>query len=150
MPGPFDARQEGQVAVQHRILVIDDDETILELLQDALSPEYHVATAHDALEGVELMMDGRFELLIIDLGMPVLNGVDLIEKIRAHSPFAKVPILVLSAYPELRDRLRGSDVQAVLPKPFSIEQLNRTVANIIGDSQERLANPSSIPPPGGK
>jgi two-component system, OmpR family, KDP operon response regulator KdpE len=144
-----DAPQEAHVAVQHRILVIDDDETILELLQDALSPEYQVVTAHDALEGVELMMDGRFELMIIDLGMPVLNGVDLIQKIRAHSPFARVPILVLSAYPELRDRLGGSDVQAVMAKPFSIDQLNRTVSKIIRGTSEPEASPSSAPPPGG-
>lgn len=116
---------------QHRILVIDDDETILELLSDALTPEYQVATAHDALEGVELLMSAHFDLLIVDLGMPVLNGVDLIQKIRANSPFEKIPILVLSAYPELRTRLRGSDVQAIMAKPFSIEQLHSSVASIV-------------------
>jgi DNA-binding response OmpR family regulator len=143
MPDPIEVPQEVHVAAQHRILVIDDDETILELLQDALSPDYLVATAHDALEGVELLMDGRFDLLIVDLGMPVMNGVDLIQKIRAHSPFATVPILVLSAYPELRDRLRGSDLQGIMAKPFSIEELNRTVAGILGDAREQSANAGS-------
>lgn len=134
---------------QPRILVIDDDETILDLLSDALSPEYQVATAHDALEGVELMMSEHFDLLIIDLGMPVLDGVELIQKIRANSPFDKIPILVLSAYPELRTRLLGSEVQAVIPKPFSIEQLNRTVANITRGMPESLTKPSSPLPRSG-
>lgn len=135
------------MAVRHRILVIDDDEAILELLQDALSSDYDIATAHDALEGVELMMSEHLDLLIIDLGMPVLNGVELIQKIRASSPFANIPILVLSAYPELRDRLRGSEVQTVMAKPFSIEQLNRTVAGLIGHPDEHKANPSTLTPP---
>lgn len=119
------------MSTQRNILVIDDDETILELLKDALSPEHSVVTAHDALEGVEVMMGHRFDLLIIDLGMPVLDGVELIQKIRANSPFDKVPILVLSAYPELRTRLRGTDVQGIMAKPFSIEQLHSTVTDIL-------------------
>lgn len=130
--------------VQPRILVIDDDETILDLLKDTLGPDYYIATAHDSLEGVELMMSERFDLMIIDLGMPVLDGVELIQKIRSNSPFDKIPILVLSAYPELRTRLRGSDVQAIMAKPFSIDQLQRTVAKIVqGESgQAARQNPS--------
>jgi two-component system, OmpR family, KDP operon response regulator KdpE len=139
------------VPTQPRILVIDDDETILDLLKDTLSPNYQIATAHDSLEGVELMMSERFDLMIIDLGMPVLDGVELIQKIRANSPFDKIPILVLSAYPELRTRLRGSDVQAIMAKPFSVDQLQRTVAQIIEGEPRRTANlgspPSSPPTP---
>ncbi len=134
---------------QPRILVIDDDETILDLLKDTLSPEYYIATAHDSLEGVELMMSERFDLMIIDLGMPVLDGVELIGKIRSNSPFDKIPILVLSAYPELRSRLRGADVQSVMAKPFSIDQLQRTVAKIIqgeaGRTPSQNQNPSPSP-----
>jgi len=137
------------VPAQPRILVIDDDETILDLLKDTLTPDYYIATAHDSLEGVELMMSERFDLMIIDLGMPVLDGVELIQKIRANSPFDKIPILVLSAYPELRTRLKGSDVQAIMAKPFSIDQLQRTVARIIEGEPGITANagvPPSSPP----
>lgn len=119
------------MAYQSHILVIDDDERILELLKEALSPEYYIQTAHDSLEGVELLMSEHFDLLIIDLGMPVLDGVELIQKIRAHSPFNRIPILVISAYPELRTRLASSDVQGILPKPFSMDDLTRFVAQMI-------------------
>ncbi len=134
--------------VQPRILVIDDDETILDLLKDILSSDYQISTAHDSLEGVELMMSERFDLLIIDLGMPVLDGVELIGKIRANSPFNKIPILVLSAYPELRARLRGADVEAVMAKPFGIDQLQKTVARIIAGETKRAptAPPNQQPP----
>ncbi len=124
-----------------RILVIDDDETILELLQDVLTPEYQIATAHDSLEGVELLMSERFDLLIIDLGMPVLDGVELIQKIRSHSPFNQIPILVVSAYPELRTRLAGSDVEAIIAKPFQVDNFLKTVAETIRNSKEAQPNP---------
>ncbi len=132
---------------QPRILVIDDDETILDLLKDTLQPDYQIAVAHDSLEGVELMMSERFDLMIIDLGMPVLDGVELIQKIRSNSPFDKIPVLVLSAYPELRARLRGADVQAIMAKPFSIDQLTQTVAKVIEGETGRTPtqNPSASP-----
>lgn len=130
---------------QTRILVIDDDETILDLLSDTLSPDYQISTAHDSLEGVELMMSERFDLLIIDLGMPVLDGVELIQKIRANSPFNKIPILVLSAYPELRARLRGADVEAVMAKPFSIDMLQKTVGRIVAGEAGRTPSPNPNP-----
>ncbi len=132
---------------QSRILVIDDDETILDLLKDTLSPPYQIATAHDSLEGVEMMMSDRFDLMIIDLGMPVLDGVELIGKIRANSPFDKIPILVLSAYPELRARLRGADVQGIMAKPFSIDQLQRTVAKIIQGETGHAPSQNPSPSP---
>ncbi len=116
---------------QPQILVIDDDETILELIQEALKDEYDISTAHDTLEGVDLLLTKRFDLLIVDLGMPVVDGVELIQKIRANSPFQNIPILVVSAYPELRTRLGNSDVQAILPKPFSLDDLSRAVSQTI-------------------
>jgi two-component system KDP operon response regulator KdpE len=128
------------LAANARILVIDDDETILDLIKETLSSDYQILTAHDALEGVDLLMSERFDLLIIDLGMPVVDGVELIEKIRANSPFEKTPILVVSAFPELRRRLAGADVQAILPKPFSLDDLTRKVAETIRRSDGREAN----------
>lgn len=125
-----------------RILVIDDDETILDLIKETLSADYQIFTAHDALEGVDLLMSERFDLLIIDLGMPVVDGVELIEKIRANSPFEKTPILVVSAFPELRRRLAGADVQAILPKPFSLDDLSRKVAETIRQENGRATNPA--------
>jgi two-component system KDP operon response regulator KdpE len=130
---------------QPHILVIDDDETILELVKETLSSDYQISAAHDSLEGVEMLLSERFDLLIIDLGMPVLDGVELIQKIRANSPFQNIPILVLSAYPELRTRIGSSDVQAIMAKPFSIDELSRTVADTISRSRRRAASPDAPP-----
>ena len=116
---------------RYHILVIDDDETILELIRETLSSDYDVSTARDTLESVDMLLSQRFDLLIVDLGLPVVDGVELIQKIRDNSPFQHIPILVVSAYPELRTRLANTDVQAILPKPFTLDDLSRRVAETI-------------------
>ncbi len=130
------------------ILVIDDDDTILNLIWETLAPDYQISTAHDALEGVDLLMSEKFDLLIVDLGMPVVDGVELIQKIRENSPFHHVPILVVSAFPGLRKRLAGADVQAILPKPFSLDDLSRHVAETISQSPRQTPLPNSNPASG--
>ncbi|MEP7199373.1 MAG: response regulator [Chloroflexota bacterium] len=122
-----------------RILAIDDDDAILSLLADALSPPHQVATAQEWLDGVDLLMNQQFDLLIIDLGMPVFNSVEFVNKIRASPPYDRIPILVISAYPQLRERLREFPVQAILPKPFSLENLTRTVAELLHGQPATMA-----------
>lgn len=124
-----------------RILVVDDDEAILELVRQALSPFYFIVTASDSLLAVDLLINERFDLLIIDLGLPLLDGTELIRQLRSQPPYAQIPILVMSAFPKLRDRLSGSEVEAILPKPFAVDQLARVVA-------DTLARPRTTDPPG--
>ncbi len=114
-----------------RILVIDDDESILQLIQDLLSFDYQVSTANDGLRGLELLRRENFDLLILDLGLPGLHGLDVIQHIRTQGPARGIPILVLSAFPDLRKQLEGAEVNSYLPKPFSLEQLERRVAQLL-------------------
>ncbi len=119
-----------------RILVIDDDETILELIRDALSTDYDILTAQDALEAVDLLLNEHFDLLIVDLGMPIVDGIELIQKLRASSPFRQIPILVISAFPELRTRVGTAEVQAILPKPFAIDDLLRHLEEALDSNRD--------------
>ena len=121
------------------ILVIDDDETILSLVEDAFSSEYQVCTANDALEGVGLLLSEPIDCLIVDLGMPVLDGVELIQKMRHSSRFHDTPVIVISAFPNLSARLAGARVQLILPKPFAIAELARAVATCIHAERRRMA-----------
>ncbi len=109
------------------ILVLDDDEAILHLLRDALSERYRVYTAADILEATDLISTHQFDLVIADLNMPVVNGIELIRHIRAFPRFDRTPIFVISAYPDLAVQLKDVPVQAYLPKPFSIGVLMAVV-----------------------
>lgn len=69
--------------------------------------------------------------------MSLLDPVEFIKKIRADGNL--IPILVCSAYPNLRGRMAGAQVEAILAKPFDIMELERTVSQLIADSDKRKA-----------
>ncbi len=112
---------------QRVILALDDDESILQLLKDALSHKYQLHTAADILEATDLISTRQFDLVIADLNMPVVSGIELIRHIRAFPKFDHTPILVISAYPNLAEQLKNLPVEAFLPKPFSIAVLNAVI-----------------------
>src|SRR5437588_4675739 len=119
-------------ALRARLLIIDDDEAILSLISDSLSPEYHVVAVQDWLQGTDLLMKESFDLLIVDLAMPIFDGMEFIRKVRSDGVHHQTPIIVVSAYPNLRERLNAANVQAIVAKPFSILQFTRTVARALG------------------
>lgn len=106
-----------------RILVIDDDPAILELITQILTPQYTVKTTEDWLDGTDLLTTRRFELLILDLGMPVFDAPEFIKRVHTLSAHSEIPILIISAYPNLRERLGNLPVAGVLAKPFAIQDL---------------------------
>jgi two-component system response regulator PrrA len=116
-------------------LVVDDDENILQLVMDALADTYEVKTASDAVEAADQLQLQSFDLLVLDLNMPVLDGSELLEIFRVQPNFDRVPILVISAYPDLIQRLANAQVQAILPKPFDVDRLKQVVAETIRNSR---------------
>lgn len=113
------------------ILLIEDDADIRRLVADTLASEGHqVATASVALQGLELVVESRPDLVILDLGLPDLDGGELLRMIRAVSV---VPIIVATA--------RGGDTDVVatldagaddyLVKPFSVSQLEARVRAVL-------------------
>ncbi len=114
------------------LLVVDDDAAILQLVADVLQPTYTVHLASDVLEAADELRRLSFDLLIVDLSLPVLGGVELIELLQASAAFLPVPILVISAFPELVARVEHLARVRSLPKPFSIGDLQQRVAEMLG------------------
>ncbi len=125
------------------ILVVDDDENILQLVSDTLSDTYEVKTASDAVEAADQLQLQSFDLLILDLNMPVLDGSELLEILRVQPNFERVPILVISAYPDFIKRLSNAQVQAILPKPFELNRLRQVVSETIHHSRRPSDSGSS-------
>ena len=106
-----------------RILVVDDEIQIRRLLQTGLGGYgYSVETAADGLEAVEKAVAWRPEVIVLDLGLPKLNGLDVCRAIRNWS---SVPIIVLSVRDGERDKITALDLGAddYLTKPFSLGEL---------------------------
>ncbi|MFZ3172740.1 MAG: response regulator transcription factor [Carboxydocellales bacterium] len=105
------------------ILVVDDDPKITTLLRRALTFEgYTVNVANDGLEGLKQAWSNPPDLIVLDLMMPVLDGMEVCRRLRAESD---LPILMLTARDEIGDRVQGLDAGAddYLVKPFALEEL---------------------------
>jgi two-component system, OmpR family, response regulator MprA len=106
-----------------RVLVVEDDEAIADVLRRSLRAEGHeVQSAGDGVEALALAERFVPDLVILDLGLPRLDGTEVLTRLRAEGD---VPILILTARTETEDRVEGLDAGAddYLPKPFEREEL---------------------------
>jgi two-component system OmpR family response regulator len=125
---------------QPKVLVIDDEPGVRELISEALSiSEITAVQAVDGLEALSLLRRDRFDLLILDINMPKLDGLALLEKLRTEG--MSVPVLMLSARADKTDINQGLRIGAddYLTKPFSIEELVLRVKAIMRRSKGDVA-----------
>ena len=125
---------------QPKVLVIDDEPGVRELISEALSiSEIAAVQAADGLEALSFLRRERFDLLILDINMPKLDGLALLEKLRTEG--MSVPVLMLSARADKADINQGLRTGAddYLTKPFSIEELVLRVKAIMRRSKGEVA-----------
>lgn len=110
--------------VQKRILIVDDDDEIRELLEfDVRSSGYFVDTAKDGLEGLNKALNNTYDLMLLDVMMPKMNGFDVCKNIRNAK--LNIPILMLTAKGTIEDKTSGFDCGAddYLVKPFDVQEV---------------------------
>jgi len=108
------------------ILAIDDSASMREILQAALGAAgYDVTTANDGEDGLEHALAQRFDLVLTDLHMPRMSGLDLIRKLRANPSYIETPILVLTTESDetFKAALRDAGATGWLEKPVDPELL---------------------------
>ena len=126
--------------VQKRILIVDDDDEIRELLEfDIASSGYFVDTAVNGLEGLNKALNNTYDLILLDVMMPKMNGFEVCKNIRQAK--LAVPVLMLTAKGTIDDKTTGFDCGAddYLVKPFDIQEvllrirvlLRRNVVNFV-------------------
>ncbi|TYA56308.1 sigma-54-dependent transcriptional regulator [Formosa maritima] len=113
---------------KENILLVDDDIHILELIQRHLqSLNYHTYKAVSVIEAIEILKDKSIDLLITDLKMPGVDGLELVKYVSEHYP--DIPKLVVTGYPSIDGALEAmkSGVMDYLTKPFTKEELRKAV-----------------------
>jgi DNA-binding response OmpR family regulator len=123
-----------------RLLVVEDDVAIQAFLQRALAEAgYQVDSARDAKTGMRKVLEGIHDAFIIDLGLPDMDGLDLISRCRAQGSFA--PVLILSARRSVDERVKGLERGGddYLTKPFALAELLARLRNLL----RRSSAPSS-------
>ncbi len=109
---------------KERVLVVEDDGAVRRAVERALTFEgYDVATARDGAEALAIVLNDRIDAIVLDVMMPIVDGLEACRRIRARGD--TTPILILTARTEVSDRVEGLDAGAddYLAKPFALEEL---------------------------
>lgn len=128
--------------ITERILVVDDDTELCELVIEYLAPEgFAVEARHDGESGLEAARSGDYDLIILDVMIPRLSGLDVLRRLRVDRPedknvdnnASRVPVLMLTARGEDIDRIVGLELGAddYLPKPFNPRELTARIRAIL-------------------
>jgi DNA-binding response OmpR family regulator len=116
-----------------RVLVIDDDAVILQLLRVNFEmDDYEVLTALDGQTGLGMAIQAPPDVILLDVMMPEMDGLEVARRLRAHEATAGVPIVMLSAKAQASDILAGEAVADVyITKPFDPLELLEEVAGLL-------------------
>ena len=124
-----------------KILVIEDEEKIARFIELELKHEgYEVSKAFDGREGLEMAQSGSFDLILLDIMLPLLNGLEVLRRIRKMS---EVPVIMLTARDAVMDKVSGLDAGAddYITKPFSMPVLIRKIAAILRRTSKQEDTP---------
>jgi len=121
---------------ERTVLVVDDSKTIRFLVEKGLSEAgFHVLTATNGKEGLDMVKVRTPDLILSDINMPEMDGIEFCKQIKTNSEWAAVPFVIMSSHSE-RSLVRGMIEQGAttyIVKPFNLDQLVITIENILSD-----------------
>lgn len=114
-----------------KILIVEDEAKIARFVSLELEHEgYSTDLAHDGRAGLDLALKNDYDLIILDLMLPTLNGIEILKSVKAEK---NTPVIILTARDQVMDKVSGLDVGAddYMTKPFAIEELLARIRNLI-------------------
>lgn len=122
-----------------KILIVDDEKAIRDLVSDILGDRYEVLQASDGKEAVEIISHGLPDLVITDIAMPGMNGIELCRYLKENEITRNIPIVFLSFLSDIQNEISTFETggEAFIPKPFYPRHLNAVVSKILS-SRESL------------
>ena len=130
------------------ILVVDDEEAVAQTIEHALRRDYQVWVVYSAMEALKVARRINPDLIILDILMPGMDGLEACRELRCDPILKSVPILFLTALGRVEDRIEGFEAGAddYLSKPFDIRELMLRVKAILrrGTAERREVRPSRI------
>lgn len=118
-----------------RILIVEDDEVLRDGLSRSMKASYAVDCATNGKEAVQMACDGCYDLVILDLGLPQMDGLAVLKHLRSRN--LNMPVIILTARDGVEDRVKGLDLGAddYLVKPFSLLELEARVRALLRRGQ---------------
>lgn len=115
------------------ILLVDDDPEILVLLRDFLQTDYNIIFAENGLEAYKKVLSDKPDLIVSDVMMPELDGIDFCRMLRENFDTSHLPLILLTARAEIEDRIAGlkAGADSYIPKPFHPEHLKVRIEKLL-------------------
>jgi DNA-binding response OmpR family regulator/anti-sigma regulatory factor (Ser/Thr protein kinase) len=130
---------------QQSLLIVEDNYEILKLLREVFNDKYKVHTADHGRDAILKMKKNIPDLVISDIMMPLMNGIELCQYIKQDKDMNHIPVILLTAKSQMTDRIEGleSGADAFITKPFNVQELKQTVDSIINQRKKIMERFSS-------
>lgn len=144
-------KNEDNERKRETILIVEDNSEIRQYLSDELGKFYHILKAGNGEEALALMKEQEPDLILTDVMMPVMDGLQLCKQIKQSLRTCHIPVIILSAKADLKEQLEGLQVGAddYIPKPFSLAVVATKIKNLFRTRHraiERYSNSLEIEP----
>ena len=130
------------------LLIVEDNDDIRQYIADSLGEDYRILQAADGAEGVRMAKEHMPDIIVSDIMMPVMNGIELTRQLKGDICTSHIPIILLTAKDAEEDKLEGYDsgADSYLTKPFTAKLLESRIKNLL-TSRRRLAERIAAAPP---
>lgn len=131
--------QDPQRLLQHAVLLVDDNVEFLDFLGESLAPDYRVFRAADGVNALEILREEDIDLVVSDVMMPNMDGLELCREIKADIRTSHVPVILLTAKSGEEFQLEGlrQGADDYVTKPFNMEILRSRIEKLIENQQEQ-------------
>lgn len=121
------------------VLVVDDNTDLTQYISNEIGGYCRISVCADGLEALNTLHRNEFDLVVSDVMMPRMDGIELLRNIKQTPKLSHIPVIMLTSKSEIEDRLEGlrRGADAYMAKPFNIEELKAQIANLI-DNNRRL------------
>ena len=136
--------EDGSAESSPTLLLVDDDAELCGLMVDFFSQHgFRVESAYDGRRGLARALEGNFDLVLLDVMLPGLDGFEVLHQLRRQS---SVPVIMLTARTEQADRISGLNAGAddYLPKPFGPEELLARIRAVLRRSSQARLQPATV------
>lgn len=127
-----------------KILIVEDDKILAKTIEQCISPKYDTDIAYDGEEGLMYAKQGIYDLILLDLMLPIMNGYEVLRTLRNQKNYT--PVLILTAKDGLDDKLRGFDDGAddYITKPFERKELLARIEAVLRRSKGAYTEKNTI------
>jgi DNA-binding response OmpR family regulator len=127
--------QSVQSGTAKTILICEDDENLRQLIRVVIGDGYRIVEAEDGDSALDLAREHRPDLIILDLMLPRLSGLEVLDRLRNEFPSDTTHIIVMSAWTHSDSAALAAGADRFIPKPFEAEELTEIVEEVLGEPQ---------------